>query len=36
MSQLEPGAMYIYERNGSKIYARKVGETKRPLNFTVL
>lgn len=31
MSQLEPGASYVYERNGSKIYARKVGETKRIL-----
>lgn len=31
MSQLEPGASYIYERDGARIYARKVGETERIL-----
>jgi hypothetical protein len=31
MSQLEPGVPYIYERNGARIYARKVGETERIL-----
>lgn len=31
MSQLEPGATYVYERDGSRIYARKIGETERVL-----
>lgn len=31
MSKLEPGATYIYERNDTKIYARKIGETERTL-----
>lgn len=31
MSRLEPGAAYIYERDGARIYARKVGETERIL-----
>jgi hypothetical protein len=31
MSQLEPGAVYVYERDGTRIYARKVGETERRL-----
>jgi hypothetical protein len=31
MSKLEPGAAYIYERNDTKIYARKIGETERIL-----
>lgn len=31
MSQLEPGAAYVYERDGECIYARKVGETDRIL-----
>jgi hypothetical protein len=31
MSQLEPGAAYVYERDGTRIYARKVGETERRL-----
>jgi hypothetical protein len=31
MSQLEPDATYVYERDGSKIYARKIGESKRIL-----
>lgn len=30
-SQLEPGASYVYERDGSKVYARKIGETERIL-----
>ena len=29
MGSLEPGATYIYERDGSAIYARKFGETDR-------
>jgi len=29
--KLEPGAMYVYEREGTRIYARKMGETKRIL-----
>lgn len=31
MSQLEPGASYVYERDGSRIYARKTGGTNRIL-----
>jgi hypothetical protein len=31
MSQLEPGATYVYEREGSRIYARRVGSTERTL-----
>jgi hypothetical protein len=31
MSQLDPGATYVYERADGCIYARKVGETKRVL-----
>ena len=31
MSQLEPGASYVYERDGSRVYARKTGETNRIL-----
>jgi hypothetical protein len=31
MSQLEPGATYVYEREGSRIYARKMGQTERTL-----
>jgi len=31
MSQLDPGAMYVYEREGPRIYARKMGETNRVL-----
>lgn len=31
MSQLESGATYIYERDGGKVYARKVGELERTL-----
>ena len=31
MSQLEPGAAYVYEREGGRTYARKVGETERIL-----
>jgi hypothetical protein len=30
-SQLEPGATYIYERDGARVYARKIGETERIL-----
>jgi hypothetical protein len=30
-SQLEPGATYIYERDGPRIYARKVGDSERVL-----
>jgi hypothetical protein len=29
--RLEPGANYVYERDGSRIYARKIGETQRIL-----
>jgi hypothetical protein len=29
--RFEPGATYIYERDGSKTYARKMGETERIL-----
>lgn len=31
VGRLEPGAAYVYERDGSKVYARKVGETERVL-----
>ena len=31
MSQLEPGAAYVYEREGGRIYARRVGTTERIL-----
>ena len=31
MSQLEPGATYVYEREGSRIYARRMGSTERTL-----
>jgi hypothetical protein len=31
MSQLDPGAMYVYEREGTRIYARKMGSTERTL-----
>jgi len=31
MSQLEPGASYVYERDGPRVYARKVGESERIL-----
>ena len=31
MSQLDPGAIYVYEREGGRTYARKVGETERIL-----
>jgi hypothetical protein len=31
MSQLDPGATYIYERANGCIYARKIGDTKRVL-----
>jgi hypothetical protein len=31
MSQLEPGATYVYEREGSRIYARRIGQTERIL-----
>ncbi len=31
MSQLESGATYIYERDGPRVYARKVGESERVL-----
>jgi hypothetical protein len=31
MSQLEPGATYVYEREGTRIYARRVGQTERTL-----
>jgi hypothetical protein len=31
MSQLEPGTTYVYEREGSRIYARKMGQTERTL-----
>jgi hypothetical protein len=30
-SQLEPGASYVYERDGSRVYARKIGDTERIL-----
>ena len=31
MSQLEPGATYVYEREGGRVYARRFGETERIL-----
>jgi len=31
MSQLEPGETYVYEREGSRVYARRVGQTERIL-----
>jgi hypothetical protein len=31
MSQLDPGATYVYERADGRVYARKIGETKRVL-----
>lgn len=31
MSQLEPGETYVYEREGGRIYARRVGQTERIL-----
>ena len=31
MSQLEPGAAYVYEREGGRIYARRVGTLERTL-----
>lgn len=31
MSQLEPGAAYVYEREGGRVYARRVGQTERIL-----
>jgi len=31
MSQLEPGAAYVYEREGGRVYARRVGTTERIL-----
>ena len=31
MSQLEPGAAYVYEREGGRVYARRVGQTERTL-----
>lgn len=31
MSQLQPGATYIYERDGEKVYAREIGQTERIL-----
>ena len=31
MGTLKPGATYIYERDGSKIYAREFGQTERQL-----
>ena len=31
MSQLDPGATYVYERADGCIYARKIGDTKRVL-----
>jgi hypothetical protein len=31
MSQLEPGTAYVYEREGGRIYARRVGQTERTL-----
>ena len=29
--RLEPGAAYVYEREGGRIYARRVGQTERTL-----
>jgi len=31
MGNLKPGAKYIYERNGDKVYAREFGEKERTL-----
>jgi hypothetical protein len=31
MSQLEPGAAYVYEREGGRVYARRIGQTERIL-----
>lgn len=31
MSQFESGATYVYERDGPRVYARKVGELERVL-----
>jgi hypothetical protein len=31
MGNLKPGATYIYERNGDKVYAREFGESERKL-----
>ena len=31
MSQLEPGATYVYEREGGRVYARRVGSIERTL-----
>jgi hypothetical protein len=31
MSQLEPGETYVYEREGTRVYARRVGQTERTL-----
>lgn len=31
MGQLTPGATYIYERDGKKVYARESGKTERRL-----
>ena len=31
MSQLEPGETYVYEREGTRVYARRVGQTERIL-----
>ena len=31
MGNLKPGATYVYERDGHKIYAREAGQTERQL-----
>ncbi len=31
MGTLTPGATYVYERNGSEVYAREAGSTERKL-----
>jgi hypothetical protein len=31
MSQLSPGETYVYEREGTRVYARRVGQTERTL-----
>jgi len=31
MGQLKPGATYIYERDGNRIYAREFGSTQRQI-----
>ena len=31
MSQLDPGAAYVYEREGGRVYARRVGTLERTL-----